>query len=222
MSRDAPSGRDSADGGTRSSSGKLRASDARGSSPPPEPRAPSEVKGLWFVTARRYTLQEHGEDALRAVLADLPDAVRPAFADPLPSGWYPETHLQACLDSARRVLAGDDADRMLGVLQGCTVVGINAFWRTALRLTSAEFAIRALPVSWRHMRRGPGSMSAEVENGLGRVHYEDFPFFDDSNYRLLVLGTLRPLLAISLGREVPVNIVSYTSSSLTAHVRLRE
>lgn len=180
----------------------------------------SEVKGLWFVTARRYAVQEHGDAGLRSVLADLPAEVRPSLAEPLPSHWYPESHLQQCLDACRRVLAGNDPDRMQDLLAGCTLIGINAFWRVALRVTTPQFALRALPVSWRHMRRGRGYMRVEIEGSVGRIHYGDFPFFDDSNYRLLVLGTLEPLLSISTGNRVPVTIVSHTKSSLTAQVRL--
>ena len=63
-------------------------------------------------------------------------------------------------------------------------------------------------------------MRVEIEGSVGRIHYSDFPFFDDSNYRLLVLGTLEPLLSISTGNRVPVTIVSHTKTSLTAQVRL--
>jgi hypothetical protein len=183
--------------------------------------APSEVKGLWFVAARRWVVQDLGEEALRAVLAELHGPAREALEDPLPSAWYPEEALQRGLDAARRVLADDDADQMLDLLERVTMIGINAFWRTALRVTSTEFALRAVPVSWKHIRRGAGEMSVELEGGIGRIHYRDFPYFDDPNYRLLVLGTLRPLLRMSTGAEVPVNIATYTHDSLTVHAKYR-
>jgi hypothetical protein len=183
------------------------------------PPIPSEVKGLWFVAARRWVVQDVGEDALRAVLAELHGVARDALQDPLPSHWYPEEALQQGLDAARRVLASDNADQMLDLLEQVTMIGINAFWRTALRVTSTEFALRALPVSWKHIRRGPGEMVVDIENGVARVHYREFPYFDDPNYRLLVLGTLRPLLRCSTGRDIPVNIASYTKHSLTASIR---
>jgi hypothetical protein len=180
---------------------------------------PSEVKGLWFVSARRWVVQELGDDALRAVLAELNGVAREALEAPLPSHWYPEEALQQGLDAARRVLANDDPDRMLSMLEAVTMIGINAFWRTALRVTSTEFALRALPVSWRHIRRGRGEMSVEFENGVARVHYRDFPYFDDPNYRLLVLGTLGPLLRCSTGQAAEVAITNFTKQSLTASIR---
>lgn len=191
----------------------------RTSRPPPGPIAPSEVKGIWFVSARKWVVQDVGEDALRAVIAELSGVAREALEDPLASHWYPEEALQHSLDAARRVLAGDSADRMLELLEQVTLVGINLFWRTALRITSTEFALRALPISWKHIRRGPGEMAVEIERGLAKIHYRNFPYFDDPNYRLLVPGTLRPLLRVSTGHEVPVTVVSYNRDSLTAHVR---
>ena len=180
---------------------------------------PSEVKGLWFVAARRWVVQDLGEEALRAVLGELQGVAREALEDPLPSHWYPEEALQKGLDAARRVLVADDPDRMLDLLERVTLIGINAFWRTALRVTTTAFALRALPVSWKHIRRGPGSMDVEIEDGVARVQYREFPYFDDPNYRLLVLGTLRPLLRCSTGQDVPVTIASYTKHALTAVVR---
>lgn len=183
------------------------------------PLAPSEVKGIWFASARKWVVADLGDAALRSVLAELDGVAREALEDPLPSHWYPEEALQRSLDAARRVLCDDDSDRMLEMLERVSLVGINTFWRTALRITSTEFALRALPITWKHIRRGPGEMTVDVENGSAKIHYRKFPYFDDPNYRLLVLGTLRPLLRVSTGREVPVTIASYTKDALSAHVR---
>lgn len=172
------------------------------------------------MTARRYVVETYGEGALRDLLGVVSPPVRAALNEPLASHWYPEAVLQESFEGARRVLAGGDPDRMIAFFEGCTLVGINAFWRTALRLTSGRFALRGLPVSWRHMRRGQGSLEVELDGAIGRVHYLDFPYFDDPNYRLLVLGTVGPLLRVATGSDVPITIARFTSSSLTAQVRL--
>src|SRR5579859_5010427 len=57
----------------------------------------SEVKGIWFATARRYMLEARGRDALAAVIEDIPPEHRRALAAPLPSQWYPEETLQESL-----------------------------------------------------------------------------------------------------------------------------
>jgi hypothetical protein len=179
----------------------------------------SEVKGLWFVTARRYMLDAHGRDALAAVIEEIPPEHRSALVDPLASQWYPEETLQESLAAASRVMARGNRDKMLELLEGCSIVGVNHFFRIALRITTTAFALRMLPTTWSHMRRGPGRMTVDLRAGEGIVDYLDFPYFDDLNYRLLVLGTLRPLLRLSTGREPRVEIERYEKSSLRAIVR---
>jgi hypothetical protein len=179
----------------------------------------SEVKGLWFTTARRFMLDAHGRDALAAVIEDIPEEHRRALAAPLPSQWYPEETLQESLGAASRVMARGSRDKMLELLEGCSIVGVNHFFRIALRITTTTFALRMLPTTWTHMRRGPGRMSVDLRAGEGIIDYADFPYFGDLNYRLLVLGTLRPLLRMSTGREPNVEIERYDKSSLRAIVR---
>lgn len=183
------------------------------------PATRSEVKGLWFTTARRYVLDVHGRDVLAAVLEDIPAEHRLAMRSPLPSQWYPEETLQQSLAAANRVMARGSRERMLELLEECSIIGINHFFRIALRITTTTFALRMLPTTWTHMRRGPGRMSVELRAGEGIVEYSSFPYFDDPNYRLLVLGTLRPLLRLSTGREPRVEIAEYTTDSLRAIVR---
>ena len=180
--------------------------------------AAREVKGLWFSSARRYVLEAHGPDALAAVVEQVPAAHRESLAAPLASAWYPEVSLQECLAAANRVLARGNRERMLEVLEGCAVVGVNRFFRIALQLTSTAFALRTLPATWAHMRRGPGTMRVTIDDRVATIDYARFPFFDDPNYRLLVLGTLRPLLRLSTGYEPRVEIVRYTTDTLQAKV----
>jgi hypothetical protein len=179
----------------------------------------SEVKGIWFATARRYMLDAHGRDALAAVIEEVPADHRDALSAPLASQWYPEEALQESLRAASRVMARGNRDKMLELLEGCSIVGVNHFFRIALRITTTAFALRMLPTTWAHMRRGPGRMEVDLRAGEGIVDYLDFPYFDDLNYRLLVLGTLRPLLRLSTGREPRVDIERYDARSLRAIVR---
>jgi hypothetical protein len=177
------------------------------------------VKGIWFATARRFILDAHGRDALAAVIEDIPRDHRRGLSAPLASEWYPEETLQESLAAANRVMARGNRERMLELLEGCSVVGVNHFFRIALRITTTSFALRMLPTTWSHMRRGPGRMTVDLRAGEGIVDYLDFPYFDDLNYRLLVLGTLRPLLRLSTGREPRVEIERYEKDSLRAIVR---
>jgi len=187
----------------------------------PRPDAPlddSEVKGAWFVTARRFALDTHGELGLRAVIERMKPRHRHALANPLTSMWYPEEAMQDAFAASRVVMTDGTDEKMIEMFEGCSLVGINHFWRIALRVTSTEFAIRMLPSTWRHMRRGPGTMSVEVDGRHAKIHYRRFPYFDDVNYRLLVVGTLRPLLRISTGRQANVQIAGFGKTWLDAEV----
>lgn len=177
------------------------------------------MKGLWFATARRYVLDRHGRDVLAAVVEEMPPAHRHALISPFPSEWYAEEMLQSALAATSRVMARGNRDRMLEILEDCTVIGVNHFFRIALRITTTNFAVRMLPTAWAHMRRGPGKLRVDLLAGEGVVEYSRFPYFDDINYRLLVLGTLRPLMRMSTGREPRVEIAEYRSDYLRAMVR---
>jgi hypothetical protein len=178
----------------------------------------SYVKGLWFVTARRYAEVKYGEAALDAVVNSMPERYRHAMSAPLASEWYEEEALGHALRAARDVLAGGADERMLAVLEASTLEGINRFWRTALRVASTELALRMLPASWRHVRRGPGTLEVDVRGRSAVVHYARFPYFNDVNYRLLVLGTLRPLMRIATGVQAHVEISGYGMSWLDAKI----
>jgi hypothetical protein len=178
----------------------------------------SYVKGLWFITARRYAEVRYGDAMLGVVIESMPPRYQHAMRNPLASEWYDEEALGHALRAARDVLAGGTDERMLEVLEGSTLEGINRFWRAALRVASTELALRMLPASWRHVRRGPGTLSVDVRGRSATVHYARFPYFNDINYRLLVLGTLRPLMRIATGVEASVEIAGYGMSWLDAEI----
>src|SRR5438045_2201840 len=126
-------------------------------------RAVSEVKGIWFVTARRFLMEDYGESTVDAIVTRMVPRYRSAMASPMASAWYPEEAMQDAFAVAEEMLAKGNEDAMLAIFERCTLIGINHFWRAALRLATPGFALRTLPVSWRHVRRGPGTMTVAVE-----------------------------------------------------------
>ncbi len=180
--------------------------------------SPSYVKGMWFVAGRRYIAREHGEEVLAKVVDAMPPEHREALAEPITSDWYPEGALGASLQACRDVVSGGTDAGLLSFMEGCSVEGIHRFWSVALRITSTHFAVRMLPATWRHMRRGPGKLEVLVEPDRAVVRYSSFPYFRDVNYRLLVLGTLRPLMRISTATKAQVEIVGYGDDWLDAEI----
>lgn len=162
----------------------------------------SEIKGVWLVTARSYVVTRHGREALERIADSVDASMREAVVEPLPSAWYPEELLQQALAGMRHVIADDSDDGLLGVMEGCTELGVSRFFRALLRLSSAEFVLAQVPTMWRQIRRGTGKVEVERSEHGRILHYSRFPYFDDSNYRLLTLGSLTAVLRLCT-REPP-------------------
>jgi hypothetical protein len=179
----------------------------------------SEVKGIWFVTARRYLESTQSADTVAAVVEAIPRTHRSAMAEPLTSRWYPEEAMQQSLHAVHRLVARGDKDKMLEIFEACTVLGVNHFFRIALRVTSTAFVVRMMPAMWDRLRRGPGSLTVDVDDAGATLRYVGFPYFADPIYRLLVVGTVRPLIRLSTGKAASVDVAEWTDDSLRALVR---
>src|SRR4051812_12934585 len=115
-----------------------------------------EVKGLFFVVARKYVLDTYGEDAVAGMVDVMSERHRPAMREPLHSSWYVEEALQESLAAFQRVVARGDDHAFLSALEACTVDGVNRFFQLLIGLASPAFVLRKCPVLWRFVRRGPG------------------------------------------------------------------
>jgi hypothetical protein len=180
---------------------------------------PSEVKGLWFVVARRYLVDHHGVEAV----LQMADAIEPAYRDsllePMRSDWYPEACLQQYLRAYFEIVARRDEKRMLAALEDCTLQGVNRFFEVLLRLTTPRFVMSQTPVLWRYVRRGQGMLHVEADDERAICRYVDFPYFEDVNYRLLALGTLRPLASLCGGTNPRAEVIDYGRDFLDIEVR---
>jgi hypothetical protein len=179
--------------------------------------APSEVKGLWLSTARKFLLDKHGlrtlDDVARAMGAH-GDALR----EPLASAWYPEEALQAGLDAMNRVLAFEDPERFRLVMETCADCGINTFFRALIRLGTPPFVLRKIPAMWSRIRRGDAFVTVDADDESAVVHYERFPFFYDANYRVMTVAALRTLMRTCAGRDPRVEIVRYQRDALDVSI----
>lgn len=178
-----------------------------------------EVKGVWFVTARNEVEASFGAEALEVLVASVPAKFRPAIAEPLPSGWYPEEALQACLRSLRLDLAGGQALRFGELLERCTERGMGTFFSALVRAATPRFIVGQIPTMWNRIRRGPGF--AEVEHGDGEslVRYRAFPYFDDPVYEQLTVCSVRALVRLCTRVEPDVSVERVTADALDLRVR---
>jgi len=181
------------------------------------PPISSEVKGVWFAAARRYLLEQQPE-AMDEVLAFMNVRYRDALENPLASEWYPEAALQEMLRALFHVLAKNDVERAIDIIDRTTELAISRFFRTLMELGSPEFVLRGVPTMWSRVRRNAGAVSVEIEGRRATVSYKRFPYFDDPVYRHLVVGSLRALVRIASGKTPKIDIVSHSPSALTAVV----
>ncbi len=179
----------------------------------------SEVKGLWFVVARRYVVDRHGVELVERMAERMDPALRPALLEPLRSEWYPEACLQQSLAAFYEVVAGNDDKRMVAAMEDCTLQGINRFFELLLRMTAPSFVMKKSEVLWRYVRRGQGALLVEADDHRAICRYVDFPYFQDLNYRLLALGTLRPLAALSRNSTARAAILDFGTDWLDIEVR---
>jgi hypothetical protein len=181
----------------------------------------SEVKGLWFVVARRYVIDRHHPDLPSRMAALVAPELRSAFLDPMRSAWYPEACLQQFMRAFDELVTRGDRRRLIAAFEECTLNGVHRFFQALLRLTSPDFLLKKTPVLWNYVRRNQGSVSVEADNERAIVRYVDFPYFDDVRYRLLALGTLRPLATLCGGTDPRAEEIGFGRDWLTVEVRYR-
>ena len=180
--------------------------------------ADSEVKGIWFLSAIRYLREAHGEAMVERVTEGLLPEHRPIFTDALPGEWYPEAALQDMLAVLFGQVAGGDEDLFVRFVEEASVYGTGRFFRVLLGLASTRFLMRRVPVLWDRMRRGLGRVEVEQGERTTVLHYRDFPYFADPNYRLMTVGTLRGLCRVAGQVRPNVEIVDYGTDFLDVRV----
>lgn len=177
-----------------------------------------EIKGVWLVTAKSWVLSRRGPGALQAIAEHLPSESRHAILEPLPSEWYPEAVLQQALAGMRAELAGGSDAQFLRLMRECTELGVSKFFRVLLRLSTPRFVLAKVPSMWSHIRRGPGHVSVEASAAGTTLHYRQFPYFADANYRLLTQGSLEGLMHLSTRQRPRVHLAAHGDDWLDVHV----
>ncbi len=179
------------------------------------------VKGAWFVTARRVLLAEHGEAMLARVASRLGDEVAESMLHPLASAWYPETAFQQALEAVSIEACDGNVEPYGRFIESCTVAGINRFLRVLLSLTSPAYVLTKMPVFWARHRRNHGQLEVHLGTRTARLHYTDFPFFGDRNYRVMVRSILCKTLEITSGERPEVTVRDYTRDRLVIDMFFR-
>lgn len=181
--------------------------------------AASEVKGVWFMTARRYVVKEHGEEMLsRCIQASSPVA-REAMRDPVVSRWYPEGALRDAMEAFHAVVSRGLDARFATDMEACTVLGANWFVQVLASISTPTYLVKQLPAGMRLMRRGGSTLSVEPRERGATVRLVDLPYADDARYRIATPACVRALLGLCLGRATArVTLASFTRTTQVVDV----
>ena len=134
-------------------------------------RSPSEVKGVWFVAARDYALEVHGQAVLDQLVERTPPQYRDVYHAPIASAWYPEEALQEALSMLYEIVAQENDFLFEQIVEGCTEKGVNRLFQLLLRMTSPGLVLRMVPTMWRQVRRGAGQVDVDQYAGHTIVRY---------------------------------------------------
>ncbi len=181
--------------------------------------ARSEVKGLWFMTARRYVRDEHGEEALARYLAAVPEGIRDDVADPVVSKWYPEEHMRDALAAFHATVADGDDEAFSRAMERCAVLGVNWFVQMLLSVTTPAYLLRLMPATLRHARRGPVRVSVETGERSAIVRITGQPYASDLRYRLATPAIFRGIVGICVGPGVRGQLTSWDATTQVCDLR---
>ena len=177
------------------------------------------VKGVWFVTARRYILEHRGEADLHAVAGRMREEHRSTFLEPLASAWYHEDAFDDAVHAVMRVIADDDPAAFLQLMEDCTVLGIHTFFRILLRATSLPFLLRKMPILSRQYRRNDWTCDVQADDRHATIRFGRCPYLASPVYGLYVQAMLTKVCELGSGRRPECAIVESTPTSLACELR---
>jgi hypothetical protein len=173
----------------------------------------SEVKGAWFVTARRYILQDHGELVFARYVASAPEESEDWMRDPVVSHWYPETLMRDALEAFYREVSKRDPDKFSAAMERCAVLGTHWFVRMLASVSTPSYLLRLLPPALRQLRRGPVRLAVEVRPRDATLRFTDHPFSDHPCYRLATPAILRSILRLCVGQSARAALVEHDATT---------
>ena len=180
--------------------------------------ATPEVKGVWFVTARRHILKDHGEAKLHAVARALAEPNRAAILEPIASAWYHEDVFKDTLRAVMQEIAQHDGRAFSEFIEQCTVLGVHSFFRVLLKITSVAFLMRKMPALSKQYRRNDSTCTVEADEARATLVWTDMPYFGDRNYRLYAVAMLAKTAELCTGARPRTEILAHGPDTLTVQV----
>jgi hypothetical protein len=173
----------------------------------------SEVKGIWFVTARRYIQQEYGQEVFDRYVAAVPEYIRADVIDPVVSAWYPEEMLRDALAAFHTEVAGGNDDVFSNAMERCSVLGVHWFVQILLSVATPEYLLKLMPATLRITRRGPVRVAVQTGDHCATLRFTGQPYAGDPRYRLATPAIIRGILGLCVGPTITTHL-SYADSAI--------
>jgi hypothetical protein len=177
------------------------------------------VKGIWFMTARRYILSEYGKDMFAAYAAALPDDIREDITDPVVSRWYPEEMLRDALAVFHQVVAGGDDKVFSRGMERCSVLGVHWFVQMLVSVATPAHLLRLMPATLRVTRRGPVRVTVQMGERSATLRFTGQPYATDPRYLLATPAIVRGILGLCVGPTVTAHLSHVDASTQVCEVR---
>lgn len=174
-----------------------------------------QVKGLTFVTARRFFTTHFGEDVYEGLVRALPAGDQELFDNAQIDEWYDEHTLRRFIHEVYIQVAEADDAYFMQILRELALAGVSRFFRVLINFASARFVLKKVPVVWDRLRRGPATLHAEVvDEETIRIHYDGFPFCGDRVYRMLSVCNCQALVVAACKRVPECEVTEWTENSM--------
>ncbi|HEX8791992.1 MAG TPA: hypothetical protein VF765_13650 [Polyangiaceae bacterium] len=175
----------------------------------------SEVKGVWFVTAKRYLLEDYGPEMFEQYVAGVPETYRESVRDPVVSRWYPEDMMRDAMASFYAEVARGHDRVFTAAMERCAVLGIHWFLQLLVSVTTPRYLLRLVPAALAQLRRGPVRVHIDARDGGATLRFTGQPYADDLRYRLATPAIVRSLMSMCVGQSAKATLTSFDE---TTHV----
>jgi hypothetical protein len=173
----------------------------------------SEVKGVWFVTAKRYLLEDYGPEMFDRYVAGVPEAHREWVREPLASRWYPEEMMRDAMNAFHTVVARGNDAVFTAAMERCAVLGIHWFLQLLLSVTTPRYLLRLVPTALAQIRRGPVRVHIDAREGGATLRFTGQPYAADPRYRLATPAIMRSLMSVCVGQSARATLTHFDEST---------
>ena len=170
------------------------------------------------MTARRYLIQDYGEEAFARYVDAAPEASREAMRDPVVSRWYPEDTMRDALASFHSEIAKGDDGVFSAAMERCAVLGVHWFVQLLLSVTTPRYLLRLFPAVIKQTRRGPVRVAVDVRDNAATLRFTGQPYANDPRYRLATPAIVRAVVSLCVGQTVSTTLTEYDETTQVCEV----